>query len=59
MAKERTRMGWKTDEVCIEKDKVIIERQVDENTYKVLAVISLEDIKRIAKAIAEDQKNDL
>ena len=52
-------MGWKTDEVCIEKDKVIIERQVDENTYKVLAAISLEDIKRIAKAIAKEQKNDL
>ncbi len=52
-------MSWKTDEVAIEKDIVFVERQVDENTYKVLAAIKLEDIKRIAKAITEEQKHEL
>ena len=52
-------MSWRTDEVAIEKGIVFVERQVDENTYKVLAAIRLEDIKRIVKAIAEEQKNEL
>lgn len=57
-------MRWKTDTVRITDGIVFVDRAIEVNaqgigTYKVVAAISLEDIKRIAKAIAEEQKNDL
>ena len=57
-------MSWRTDDVRITDGVVYVERCIETapngiGTYKVIAAISVEDIKKLAKAIAEGKKNEL